>query len=210
MDLDIAGTFMSSEEKGYKVKGATGTPVRMLVNLAMELGGRENKGGQIPMQAGHEGENGANKGPFLVEDRKSRRERKPAALASRNRNYLLRSWKAFDRYVVCHRKRIVHRLPYCELLGIHRNEIDEILIEGTIHTSFYSFVSDCPSKNDRAVNNVPQVLSCTDKGSDTTQKIQAADRHKPERQPGEPWRDHQQPSAAKPTKGNEGKEQCPN
>jgi leucyl aminopeptidase len=37
--LDIAGTFMSSKEKGYKVKGATGTPVRTLVNLALDLGG---------------------------------------------------------------------------------------------------------------------------------------------------------------------------
>ena len=37
--LDIAGTFISHKEKGYRVKGATGTPVRTLVNLAMNLSG---------------------------------------------------------------------------------------------------------------------------------------------------------------------------
>ena len=33
--LDIAGTAGSTEEKGYLVKGATGAPVRTLVNLAL-------------------------------------------------------------------------------------------------------------------------------------------------------------------------------
>jgi leucyl aminopeptidase len=35
--LDIAGTNMSEKERGYVVKGATGIPVRMLVNLARSL-----------------------------------------------------------------------------------------------------------------------------------------------------------------------------
>jgi leucyl aminopeptidase len=35
--LDIAGTSLSSKEKGYLVKGATGVGVRTLVNLAMAL-----------------------------------------------------------------------------------------------------------------------------------------------------------------------------
>jgi len=35
--LDIAGPFLSSKEKGYQVKGATGVPVRTLINLVMAL-----------------------------------------------------------------------------------------------------------------------------------------------------------------------------
>ena len=35
--LDIAGTSMSDKESGYQVKGATGVPVRTLVNLALAL-----------------------------------------------------------------------------------------------------------------------------------------------------------------------------
>jgi leucyl aminopeptidase len=35
--LDIAGTFLSQKERGYLVKGATGVPVRTLVNLALSL-----------------------------------------------------------------------------------------------------------------------------------------------------------------------------
>jgi leucyl aminopeptidase len=35
--LDIAGTSMSDKESGYQIKGATGVPVRSLVNLAMAL-----------------------------------------------------------------------------------------------------------------------------------------------------------------------------
>jgi leucyl aminopeptidase len=35
--LDIAGTSESDKEKGYLVKGATGVPVRTLVNLALSL-----------------------------------------------------------------------------------------------------------------------------------------------------------------------------
>ena len=35
--LDIAGTYFSSKEKGYVVKGGTGVPTRTLVNLAMAL-----------------------------------------------------------------------------------------------------------------------------------------------------------------------------
>ncbi|MFC2066529.1 leucyl aminopeptidase [Chloroflexota bacterium] len=35
--LDIAGTSQSDKERGYLVKGATGVPVRTLVNLAMSL-----------------------------------------------------------------------------------------------------------------------------------------------------------------------------
>ncbi|MFC1925945.1 leucyl aminopeptidase [Chloroflexota bacterium] len=37
--LDIAGTFITSKEKGYLVKGATGVGVRTLVNLALDLAG---------------------------------------------------------------------------------------------------------------------------------------------------------------------------
>lgn len=37
--LDIAGTFVTSKEKGYQVKGATGTVVRTLINLATKLAG---------------------------------------------------------------------------------------------------------------------------------------------------------------------------
>jgi leucyl aminopeptidase len=35
--LDIAGTFMSDKERSYIVKGATGVPVRTLVNLVLAL-----------------------------------------------------------------------------------------------------------------------------------------------------------------------------
>jgi len=35
--LDIAGTNMSEKERGYLVKGATGVPVRTLVNLVLSL-----------------------------------------------------------------------------------------------------------------------------------------------------------------------------
>lgn len=35
--LDIAGTSMTEKERGYMVKGATGTPVRTLVNLVLAL-----------------------------------------------------------------------------------------------------------------------------------------------------------------------------
>ena len=35
--LDIAGTSMSEKERGYLVKGATGIPVRTLVNLVVSL-----------------------------------------------------------------------------------------------------------------------------------------------------------------------------
>ena len=35
--LDIAGTNMSDKERGYIVKGATGVPVRTLVNLVISL-----------------------------------------------------------------------------------------------------------------------------------------------------------------------------
>lgn len=35
--LDIAGTSMADKESGYQIKGATGVPVRTLVNLALAL-----------------------------------------------------------------------------------------------------------------------------------------------------------------------------
>ena len=35
--LDIAGTSLSEKERNYLVKGATGVPVRTLVNLALSL-----------------------------------------------------------------------------------------------------------------------------------------------------------------------------
>ena len=35
--LDIAGTYFSSKEKGYLVKGGTGVPTRTLINLAVAL-----------------------------------------------------------------------------------------------------------------------------------------------------------------------------
>ena len=35
--IDIAGTFLSDKEKGYLTKGATGVPVRTLVNLVLDL-----------------------------------------------------------------------------------------------------------------------------------------------------------------------------
>jgi len=35
--LDIAGTNMSEKEQTYLVKGATGVPVRTLVNLVLSL-----------------------------------------------------------------------------------------------------------------------------------------------------------------------------
>ena len=34
--LDIAGTYLSSKEKGYLVKGGTGVPTRTLISLALE------------------------------------------------------------------------------------------------------------------------------------------------------------------------------
>ena len=36
--LDIAGTYLSSKDKGYIVKGGTGVPTRTLINVAMGLG----------------------------------------------------------------------------------------------------------------------------------------------------------------------------
>ena len=38
--LDIAGTFISKNGKGYVVKGATGVATRTLVNLAMDMAER--------------------------------------------------------------------------------------------------------------------------------------------------------------------------
>ena len=38
--LDIAGTSLSEKELGYLVKGATGVPVRTLVNLVLSLAGK--------------------------------------------------------------------------------------------------------------------------------------------------------------------------
>jgi leucyl aminopeptidase len=38
--LDIAGTFMTDKDRGYQVKGATGIPVRTLINLVLSLGGQ--------------------------------------------------------------------------------------------------------------------------------------------------------------------------
>jgi leucyl aminopeptidase len=35
--LDIAGTSLNEKERGYLVKGATGVPVRTLVNLVLSL-----------------------------------------------------------------------------------------------------------------------------------------------------------------------------
>ena len=35
--LDIAGTYFSSKEKGYLIKGGTGVPTRTLINLAVRL-----------------------------------------------------------------------------------------------------------------------------------------------------------------------------
>jgi leucyl aminopeptidase len=35
--LDIAGTSMSDKERAYLVKGATGVPVRTLVNLVLSM-----------------------------------------------------------------------------------------------------------------------------------------------------------------------------
>ena len=35
--LDIAGTSMTDKDKGYQVKGATGIPVRTLINLVLDL-----------------------------------------------------------------------------------------------------------------------------------------------------------------------------
>jgi leucyl aminopeptidase len=35
--LDIAGTSLSEKERGYLVKGATGVPVRTLVNVVLSL-----------------------------------------------------------------------------------------------------------------------------------------------------------------------------
>ena len=36
--LDIAGTSSTDKDSGYQVRGATGTPTRTLVNLALALG----------------------------------------------------------------------------------------------------------------------------------------------------------------------------
>jgi leucyl aminopeptidase len=44
--LDIAGTSMSDKERGYLVKGATGVPVRTLVNLVLSLAKENNQGGK--------------------------------------------------------------------------------------------------------------------------------------------------------------------
>ena len=44
--LDIAGTNMSEKERGYLVKGATGVPVRTLVNLVLSLAKDKNQGGE--------------------------------------------------------------------------------------------------------------------------------------------------------------------
>ncbi len=38
--LDIAGTFLSSEESGYVVKGGTGVPTRALIDLTLDLAGK--------------------------------------------------------------------------------------------------------------------------------------------------------------------------
>jgi leucyl aminopeptidase len=35
--LDIAGTYETDKERGYLVKGATGVPVRTLVNLILTM-----------------------------------------------------------------------------------------------------------------------------------------------------------------------------
>jgi len=37
--LDIAGTYMTDKEQGYQVKGATGIPVRTLINVVLALAG---------------------------------------------------------------------------------------------------------------------------------------------------------------------------
>ena len=39
--LDIAGTSMSEKEQTYLVKGATGVPVRTLVNLVLSLAAQQ-------------------------------------------------------------------------------------------------------------------------------------------------------------------------
>ncbi len=41
--LDIAGTSLTDKERGYQVKGATGVPVRTLVNLVLSLAQEESK-----------------------------------------------------------------------------------------------------------------------------------------------------------------------
>ncbi|MFH1169081.1 MAG: leucyl aminopeptidase [Chloroflexota bacterium] len=41
--LDIAGTSDTDRDKGYLVKGATGVPVRTLVNLALNLAGKNSR-----------------------------------------------------------------------------------------------------------------------------------------------------------------------
>ncbi len=38
--LDIAGTSMAEKERNHQVKGATGVPVRTLVNLVLNLAGK--------------------------------------------------------------------------------------------------------------------------------------------------------------------------
>jgi len=46
--LDIAGPSMSDKERTYLVKGATGVPVRTLVNFTLSLAkSRKNKGGEV-------------------------------------------------------------------------------------------------------------------------------------------------------------------
>ncbi|MBA7650186.1 Cytosol aminopeptidase [subsurface metagenome] len=44
--LDIAGTNLSDKERTYLVKGATGVPVRTLVNLTLSLAKEKTKGGK--------------------------------------------------------------------------------------------------------------------------------------------------------------------
>ncbi len=43
--LDIAGTFLSEKDRTYLVKGATGSMVRTLINLALNLSGEQGEGG---------------------------------------------------------------------------------------------------------------------------------------------------------------------
>ena len=40
--LDIAGTGMLDKDRGYQIKGATGVPVRTLINLVMDLAGDQS------------------------------------------------------------------------------------------------------------------------------------------------------------------------
>ncbi|MBM4448838.1 MAG: leucyl aminopeptidase, partial [Chloroflexi bacterium] len=41
--LDIAGTSLSDKERGYQIKGATGVPVRTLVNLVVSLAEKKSR-----------------------------------------------------------------------------------------------------------------------------------------------------------------------